>query len=713
MNLIFKIFCNDVKGLVKNLFALIVAGGLCVIPSLYAWFNIYSNWDPYGNTGAIKIAVYSADNGYDKSDGSHMDMGTSVIESLKENDKLGWVFSATQEEAVEGVQSGEYYAAIVIGGNFSQSMYEFADNGLVRPSVTYYENAKRNAVASKITQSGKSSLEESINSEFVNTVITTMADHADNIFDKDNDIVSKILRRLNDLNENLKGYGSTIDLFIASNGALNATLGSAADMLGEAQNTLSEERLFASKSETDATVDSYIAKFDSVLTEVVASGEFAINTLQQVKDAVEGMQDIDISGQLDLCISAVDNLISKNEALLDQLKNINGQLENSAVSGELEKAVTAISELERGIKSLLEMAKDLSGGTIDLTVTRNIIGRFLEQSIEKLQSLMDIYNNALSALVSDVQNLIRESVNQVYASLEAAGSGIAGLDVMINGLSVGMGSVDTTLGQIDEIITNLSEKLTDIYTSLENVSESERFDSMLKLLTRDSSVLGAFFASPVKVTTENVYEPVNYGTAVSPFYTTLALWVGGLLLTALIKVAPEKKGILSKAKDSQLYFGRYLLFFVMGQIQAVITVVGDLYLLKIQCMHPALFMLAASLTSFTFTLLIYTLTLSFGDVGKALAVVMVVIQIAGSSGTFPIELLPDFFQKVYLYFPFPYAINAMREAVSGMYQGDFWGYLGWLVVFIAGALLLGLAIRKPFVHLNHFMHKRMHDTEFM
>ena len=193
----------------------------------------------------------------------------------------------------------------------------------------------------------------------------------------------------------------------------------------------------------------------------------------------------------------------------------------------------------------------------------------------------------------------------------------------------------------------------------------------------------------------------------------MALWVGGLLLTALIKVAPQKNGFLSEAKAYQLYFGRYLLFFVMGQIQAVITVVGDLYLLKIQCLHPVLFMIAASFTSFTFTLLIYTLTLSFGDIGKAFAVVMVVLQIAGSSGTFPIELLPDFFQKIYLYFPFPYAINAMREAVSGTYQSDFGIYLLWLMVFVIGSLVLGLVLRKPFVNLNHFMHKRMHDTEMM
>ena len=192
MNLIFKLFCSDVKGLVKNLFVLIIAGGLCIIPSLYAWFNIYSNWDPYGNTNAIRIAVYSEDTGYENSSGIYMNMGDSIIDNLKENDKLGWIFVNTNEEAINTVESGECYAAIIIGNNFSQSMYEFIDNGMEKPSVTYYENAKKNAVASKITQSGKSSLEESINAEFINTVVTTIMKNTDDALNTDSDIFVKI-----------------------------------------------------------------------------------------------------------------------------------------------------------------------------------------------------------------------------------------------------------------------------------------------------------------------------------------------------------------------------------------------------------------------------------------------------------------------------------------------------------------------------------------
>ncbi len=713
MNLIFKLFCSDVKGLVKNLFVLIIAGGLCIIPSLYAWFNIYSNWDPYGNTNAIRIAVYSEDTGYENSSGIYMNMGDSIIDNLKENDKLGWIFVNTNEEAINTVESGECYAAIIIGNNFSQSMYEFIDNGMEKPSVTYYENAKKNAVASKITQSGKSSLEESINAEFINTVVTTIMKNTDDALNTDSDIFVKIVDKLKKLNENLLDYDTTITVFKDSNNALSATLGNASNMLGEAQNVLSEENLNQSKTQTNDTINEYIAKFDNILSDIKTSGEEMIDMIQKLRDAVESMHDINISQQLDKSIQAIDNLISKNEALIEQLTNIGNQLGNDTIVSELKTIVETVSELEKGVKTALETAKELSGGVIDLTEVRKTIVNLLNNSIDRMNHLMEVYNGAISSAVSDVQNLIKESIDSIYKSLETAGSNIGIIKTIINGLDNGMGGVNTTLSQINEMLRTMSKKLTTFIEALESASQNERYEIITSFLTKDSSIFGTFFASLVQVTTQNVYEAVNYGTAVSPFYTTLALWVGGLLLTALIKVAPQKNGFLSEAKAYQLYFGRYLLFFVMGQIQAVITVVGDLYLLKIQCLHPVLFMIAASFTSFTFTLLIYTLTLSFGDIGKAFAVVMVVLQIAGSSGTFPIELLPDFFQKIYLYFPFPYAINAMREAVSGTYQSDFGIYLLWLMVFVIGSLVLGLVLRKPFVNLNHFMHKRMHDTEMM
>ena len=147
MKNIWRIFSGDMKRLVRNPFALVIAIGLCIIPSLYAWFNIYSNWDPYANTKNIKIAVATEDTGYQMDDGTTVNMGDSVIESLKENDKIGWVFTDTKDAALEGVYSGEYYAAVIISSDFTYSMYNVFREDFKGPTISYYENEKKNAVA--------------------------------------------------------------------------------------------------------------------------------------------------------------------------------------------------------------------------------------------------------------------------------------------------------------------------------------------------------------------------------------------------------------------------------------------------------------------------------------------------------------------------------------------------------------------------------------
>ena len=244
------------------------------------------------------------------------------------------------------------------------------------------------------------------------------------------------------------------------------------------------------------------------------------------------------------------------------------------------------------------------------------------------------------------------------------------------------------------------------------LSENELLRKLKTFLQGDAKGYGEFFAAPVKIVTEEIYPVENYGSGVAPFYTTLALWVGGIFLVALIKVKPSTQNLI-EPKPHELFLGRFVLFFLLGQLQTAIIVWGDLSLLGIQCLHPAKFYLASSVTSLTFMLLIYSLTVAFGDIGKAIVVVIVVMQIAGSSGTYPIEILPEFYQKIYIFFPFPYAINAMREAICGMYEKDFIVYLVQLLLFAFAALMLGLVLRLPFIKVNHFVERRMEDTGMM
>lgn len=713
MNRIFKIFVHDIMGLSRNIFALIIAGGLCIIPSLYAWFNIYSNWDPYANTSAVKVAVVSEDAGYTGEDGEYSNMGDSVLESLRTNTGLGWQILDKKDDAIEGVKSGEYYAAIVIGDDFSESMFDFIDKGLVHPSVTYYENEKKNAVASKITDTGKSTLQSNINTEFVNTVIQTAMSSTDGML-ADRDIIGGVLDNLNRLGDNLDGYKGTIASFVSSNAALS---GSLYDLRVQIPDSLPDNSatMEALQNQTSKAADEYIAKLDRITAATRATSQALSAQLQWVLTAIENNLPTDeILAGIDNAQDLLDSMNDQSDTLTEQLQNISDQLGGVIDDDSIKLAVDSLVQIRIAAKGLLEQSKILvKAGALKSQVKLELVRTALVQCSQKIDEMDGILDGSVQKAVDAMKGVISTSIDSIGESLTQVSEQLGSLSAMLGSIEQTVDGMNVGLDQMGSVMDGMSDKIVQLAGKLSDLTGDDKYRLLAQALAQDPETYGEFLSSPVQVETHQVYATENYGSAVSPFYTTLALWVGGLLLTALIKVHPDSPELINGAKPHELFFGRYLLFFVLGQVQAVITVLGDVYLLKIQCLDKGLFMLAACFTSFVFTLLIYALTVSFGDIGKALAVVMVVIQIAGSSGTYPIELLPVFFQKVYIYFPFPYAINAMRETISGRYGSDYWQFMGVLLLFVAASLALGLFIRKPFMKLNHYMHHRMHDTDMM
>lgn len=713
MNRIFKIFVHDIVGLSRNIFALIIAGGLCIIPSLYAWFNIYSNWDPYANTSAVKVAVVSEDAGYTGEDGEYSNMGDSVLESLRTNTGLGWQILDKKDDAIEGVKSGEYYAAIVIGDDFSESMFDFIDKGLVHPSVTYYENEKKNAVASKITDTGKSTLQSNINTEFVNTVIQTAMSSTDGML-ADRDIIGGVLDNLNRLGDNLDGYKGTIASFVSSNAALS---GSLHDLRVQIPDSLPDNSatMEALQNQTSKAADEYIAKLDRITAATRATSQALSAQLQWVLTAIENNLPTDeILAGIDNAQDLLDSMNDQSDTLTEQLQNISDQLGGVIDDDSIKLAVDSLVQIRIAAKGLLEQSKILvKAGALKSQVKLELVRTALVQCSQKIDEMDGILDGSVQKAVDAMKGVISTSIDSIGESLTQVSEQLGSLSAMLGSIEQTVDGMNVGLDQMGSVMDGMSDKIVQLAGKLSDITGDDKCRLLAQALAQDPETYGEFLSSPVQVETHQVYATENYGSAVSPFYTTLALWVGGLLLTALIKVHPDSPELINGAKPHELFFGRYLLFFVLGQVQAVITVLGDVYLLKIQCLDKGLFMLAACFTSFVFTLLIYALTVSFGDIGKALAVVMVVIQIAGSSGTYPIELLPVFFQKVYIYFPFPYAINAMRETISGRYGSDYWQFMGVLLLFVAASLALGLFIRKPFMKLNHYMHNRMHDTDMM
>ncbi len=378
-----------------------------------------------------------------------------------------------------------------------------------------------------------------------------------------------------------------------------------------------------------------------------------------------------------------------------------------AMQKELDMMNTVVgSVLEATDEQAAEKAK------VNVNNAMNNLKSVIDSCENNVSNMQGIYKNNLVPQMQRVLTNMTDSLNQVTGLVNTLSNTVKNVGVVMEGVGDAVDGTSESLGQIQSVVDSISDKLTDLMEQLDGASEEEMMDILVRFLGGDPDSLGAYFASPVTMETVAMYPVATYGSAMTPFYSTLAIWVGSTILVALVKVKASPKG-LENAQSYQLYFGRYLLFFLLAQIQAAIIVAGDLWLLKVNIVEPALFFLAASFTATAFSLLIYSLTLAFGDVGKAVCVIVMVLQIAGSSGTFPIELLPDTYQKIYIFFPFPYAITAMREALAGMYGTAYMEALAKLILFMLEGLLIGLVIRIPFVKLNHFVEERMEDTELM
>ena len=735
MKNIWKIFTGDLKKLVKQPFALVIIIGLCVIPSLYAWFNIFANWDPYANTGGIPVAVVSLDKDYTRKDGSVVNMGESVLESLHSNTSVKWIFLDTEEEAREGVEAGKYYAAIVITDKFTYSMYNVFSDDFENPSLIYYQNQKSNAIATKITDTVAGTLQNTINETFIKVAATTIFEEGNSVSDQmqGDSYVEEFRADLEELNDNLKEYSTMIDTFRAGNDRLEAAithvnyeipvmqkkLDTTTASLNQSSQNLSSTRDTLSNFNTN--VDTSMSTIQTSLEDmkkILDQSKLADDTAQMTKDLNKVARDTNtLNGQ-------VNNLLA---ALIEQ--RVQGSVSGgdaSTGSGSGNTAATdAAIEALKAMQKELDMMNTVIGSVLESTDEQaaekakvnvnnamNNLKNVIDSCENSVSNMQGIYKNNLVPQMQKVLTNMSDSLNQVTNLVNTLSSTVQNIGVVMEGVGDAVDGTSESLGQIQGVVDGISQKLTDLTEQLEGASEEEMMDILVRFLGGDPDSLGAYFASPVTMETIAMYPVATYGSAMTPFYSTLAIWVGSTILVALVKVKASPKN-LENVQSYQLYFGRYLLFLLLAQIQAAIIVAGDLWLLKVNIVEPGLFFLAASFTATAFSLLIYSLTLAFGDVGKAVCVIVMVLQIAGSSGTFPIELLPDIYQKIYIFFPFPYAITAMREALAGMYGTAYMAALAKLILFMLEGLLIGLVIRIPFVKLNHFVEERMEDTELM
>ena len=256
-----------------------------------------------------------------------------------------------------------------------------------------------------------------------------------------------------------------------------------------------------------------------------------------------------------------------------------------------------------------------------------------------------------------------------------------------------------------EYVQQIRDGLANVISGLNELSNDEQYKEVAEMLKTDPTLIAEFVTSPLSMDEQKIYEISTYGSAMAPFYTVLALWVGGLITVALVHVKVKDNEEIKDVRGIHKFLGRYIIFFIIGQIQTLITVLGDLFFVDIQCPHPFLFWCACALTSVVFTFMMYSLTVAWGNVGEAVAVVIMVIQVAGAGGTFPVEVLPQVYQMIYKFMPFKYAMNALRECVGGIYRFNYEKDLVILLIYVAVSFVIGFFLGRPFKKLNEAIEK--------
>lgn len=708
MNNIWLIFKRDLRKIATNSMAIILAAGVLVLPSLYAWVNIYANWDPYGkqSTGNMKIAVMIEDKGISFRD-IDINIGDQIEENLKANDVIDWQF-LSKEDGIRGVKAGDYYAAIEIPENFSESLASIVTDHFEPPQITYYANEKKNAIATKITDKVVQTVQGEVNETFIKTIADVVSKVMGAVMPAqgaDPATAESLVGDIELAKNSLEGLKETID----SLQSVMALVKSVADAVPDEDVKKLFTDLNATVTNTEdavkvtrVSVNSMTASVDSILS---ASSS-------QLADAAEKLGGI---GNL-LSTAAASHLKSASAAVKTNAQNLSVLLTSlEAVQDALPGGVGGLDDLIGRIRSV---QADLTAADGDISSAIN--GGAANLASHGISGKLSSISGTLASISSDYNGKVKPALDAAVDSLLSVLEDLSGILSAVNGsgeLSELAAAVNRSADNGTDILKNLSTLLGGFITRLDRfaglmggMTDSESVNIFYNLMVSNGDELGSFLASPVSVDTDTVYGIENYGSAMAPFYTTLAIWVGGIILIAIFKTDVKKKKEIGSVTPTQEYFGRALTFAAFALVQGLIVCLGDLLFLKIQCRHPLLFLLAGLLASLVYSFFIYSIVAAFGDIGKAIVVILLVVQLGGSGGTFPIDVTPAFFRAVNPYLPFTFVINAMRECVCDTWGADYWIDLLKLCAYVLAALILGLLVRRVFRKPVRFFTKKIDET---
>ncbi len=734
MRTVWRIYRRDLRRAFGSLAMVVLTIALAVIPGLYAWFNIAAAMDPYGHTDRLSVAVANNDRTATLTLGgktTKLNAGDSIITELKKNHQLGWTF-VSRDEALRRVKSGESYAAIVIPKDFSSTLVDLAhfsdpDAKLEHPRLHYYVNEKISAVAPKITDTGANTLDQTINETVVKTaskaVVGQLRKSAGSLMDQAGSTVDSSARAVSDAAAGLGDVRTSLD-------DLSGTLTQAADATGRAKTRLAS--LTTQADGISSGIDRASGKIPALRSSAVALSSklpaaigTATSALTQATSAATGVSDsatTALSGAVSRTGSALtqaDTALKKTKTTIDDLKNLESQLRQQGQTQAADALANVVDELEGHESRTQSLVDSLTASNTQAQTTITDLRRLTDELGATADGAAATTDSLASQAASAGSTTALDALGSAQSAAQAAKDGLSTL-------STAAGRAQDTLTRLRSTLTSLSstmqstggqlagvqKSLTTTATDIAAITSSQNAAQLRRLLRFNSTSVADFISSPTQITTKVVFPVAKYGSALTPLYSNVALWMGSLMLVIVIRMEVDTEGLgTRRLRHWQAYLGRYLLIGTVAMAQGLVITAGDLAT-GIDVLNIPAFLFAGMAQGLVYSSIIYALTVCFQHIGKSLAILLIIMQIPGATGIYPIEMMPKFYQDLNPWLPWTYGISMMREAIGGMYRLTYGHDLLILLVFSACAFLIGLWLRPHMVNLNLLMDERLAQTEF-
>ena len=739
----FRIYKRDMTKIFTNWVAIVMMIILIIIPSLYSLINIDASWDPYSNTNGIKVAVINEDKGtaFKEQD---INLGEELVNKLKDNDKLGWVFIDNIETAKQGLLLEKYYATIEIPEDFSKDSTTLAEKDVVKPKLIYTVNEKKNAVAPKMTDAGVKTVKSQIDDNIVKSVsgiLFKVCNEKGIDIQNNREKIRKIVDNIHELDKNMPELEALVDEAIGGTEDLSKVLDKSNDMIPTVSDTLdlTNDFLDNSQSVLDETQGelsdiSPIIKKDLVMSENILDNssielknldqkilpEMAKKTLTAVLDSAKATQEtvsstksklkslkkfIDNVSKIKVELPSVgdnietpDNIKSIQENLKKQEKSLESMQENlKDVSKIISKTIDKLDIIDEKLDIVInktddELTKLENGEKLDTQTLRDMI-KVIDEVHTLVADITDSYDSEIVPAVTNGFDSIRGILDNGLVLVQEGRDTLPEVEKLLSVSKDATNLSNQELNNLKEKIPDAKDKIHELSDKLKDMDEEDKIDKLLDMMTSSWENQSDFMDSPVEIEDNRLFSFPNYGSTATPFYTVLCLWVGGLLASALLSQGAPEFEDGANIRPYEMYLGKLLLFISLGICQAIVASVGALAILKSYAVHPIMFVCISVFISIVFVIIIYTAASILHDVGKAIIVVLLVLQMAGSSGNFPIEVTPILFQKLFPFLPFTYAINATRQVMAGIVYSILLKDIVILIIYMFASLITGILLK--------------------